>query len=294
MARGIEIGGQPPAVPAPVSGAAPPANSATVRDGRDDRQPSTKERRRRFQPGWGLVPILLLLGLWEILPRLAPGVSHGLLPPFSEVVVEGWRLLVSGVLVQNYLSSLLRVVIGFTAGTITGIALGILMGWRENLGRTLRPLVSIFYPIPAIGWVPLLMLWIGINDLLPITVIYICSFFPVLYTTIAGVRGVDKDYVRVARSLGASEAHVLFTIVVPLSLPQIFTGLRLEAGMAWRVLASAEMIAIPTGIGALMMKAQNLIRIDIIIVCLAVLSVMCVLFEKMFAVCEERVTRAWR
>ncbi|NLV71311.1 MAG: ABC transporter permease [Actinobacteria bacterium] len=248
---------------------------------------------RCLRPGWGVVPIILLLALWEVVPRVSDGSGGGLLPPFSEVMVEGWRLLGSGVLADNFLSSLVRVLAGFVAGAITGVGLGVIMGWRENVRKTLRPLISLFYPIPAVGWIPLLMLWIGINDLLPIVIIYICSFFPVLYTTISGVRSVDRDFIRVARSLGASERHVLLTVVIPLALPYIFTGLRLEAGMAWRVLAAAEMIAVPTGLGALMMRAQSLIRIDIIIVCLIVLSVMCLLFEKLFAVLESRLTRDW-
>jgi NitT/TauT family transport system permease protein len=83
-------------------------------------------------------------------------------------------------------------------------------------------------------------------------------------------------------------------VVIPLAMPNIFTGLRLEAGMAWRVIIAAEMVAIPTGIGALMMKAESLIRMDIIIVCLIVLAVMCLSFEKFFAYMEARLTRQWR
>jgi len=199
----------------------------------------------------------------------------------------------SGVLLENLASSLIRVIAGFCAGSAVGIGLGILMGWRAKVKELLHPLISLFYPIPAIGWIPLLMLWVGINDLLPIVVIFICSFFPVLYTTASGVRSVDQSYIRVARSLGASERQILFTVVVPLALPSIFTGLRLEAGMAWRVLAAAEMIAIPTGIGALMVKAQNLVRMDIIIVCLVVLSVMCFLSEKLFLYLERKVVSKW-
>ena len=122
--------------------------------------------------------------------------------------------------------------------------------------------------------------------MLPITIIFICSFFPVLYNTVTGIRNVDKAYIRVAKTLGASNTRILATVVIPLALPNIFTGLRLEAEMAWRVIIAAEMVAIPTGIGALMMKAESLIRIDIIIVCLTVRktksstgSVNCSLFE---------------
>lgn len=87
---------------------------------------------------------------------------------------------------------------------------------------------------------------------------------------------------------------ILTTVVMPLALPNIFTGLRLEAGMAWRVIIAAEMVAIPTGIGALMVKAESLIRIDIIIVCLIVLSLMCFSFEKFFIYLEMKITGQWR
>jgi len=171
---------------------------------------------------------------------------------------------------------------------------GMVMGWREGINKALHPIISLFYPIPAIGWLPLLMLWIGINEMLPITIIFICSFFPVLYNTITGIRNVNKDYIHAARTLGASDARILATVVMPLALPNIFTGLRLEAGMAWRVIVAAEMVAIPTGIGALLMKAESLIRIDIIIVCLIVLAVMCLAFEKFFGYLEDKMTAKWR
>lgn len=251
-------------------------------------------RRLRLRPAWGALPILVFLLLWEILPRLPGTPGYGFVPSFSEVVREAYHLLASGVLLKNFLSSLLRVLAGFFAGASVGIILGILMGWRQQAKDLLHPLISLFYPIPAVGWVPLLMIWVGINNLLPIIVIFICSFFPVLYTTMSGVRSVDKNYIRVARSLGASERQVLFTIVIPLALPSILTGLRLEAGMAWRVLAAAEMIAIPTGIGALMVKAQSLVRMDIIIVCLAVLSLMCFISERLVEWVEQRLTGKWK
>jgi len=208
-------------------------------------------------------------------------------------MVQGVHLLRSGVLADSLPRSLLRVLAGFAAGAVTWIGLGVLIGWQEKVGKTFRPLFGIFYPVPAVGWVPLLMLWLGISELLPIVVIYICSFFPVLYTTVAGVRSVDKEYIRVARSLGASERYILLKVIVPLALPYIFTGLRLEAGMAWRVLAAAEMIAVPTGLGALMMRAQSLIRMDIIIACLIVLAIMSLVFEKTFALLEKRLTIDW-
>jgi NitT/TauT family transport system permease protein len=207
---------------------------------------------------------------------------------------EFFSLTASGLLVESFSRSLFRVLIGFFAGSVCGLLVGILMGWEKLVDRSFGPIISLIYPIPALGWLPLLMLWVGINEMLPITIIFICSFFPVCYTTATGVKCVDKDYIRAARTLGASECKVLTTVILPLALPEIFTGLRLESGMAWRVVIAAEMVAVPTGIGALMMRAESLVRIDIIIVGFMVLSVMCFSFEKFFYYVERRLTTGWR
>jgi len=249
---------------------------------------------KRLKPGWGIVPVLVFLVLWELVARLNLVPGQLSFPPFSEVVVEFYNLAASGVLGDNFLASLIRVLIGFVAGSIAGLLVGTAMGWMEKLNKALHPIVSLLYPIPALGWLPLLMLWIGINELLPIAIVFIASFFPVLYNTVTGIRNVDRDYIQVARTLGASDVKILTTVVMPLALPNIFTGLRLNAGMAWRVIIAAEMVAIPTGIGALMLKSQSLIRIDVIIVCLIILAVMCLSFEKFFEFMENKMTARWR
>ncbi len=203
------------------------------------------------------------------------------------------QLAISGVLGSNLFASLLRVLTGLVAGAIAGITFGTVMGWNSTFDKALNPVISLFYPIPALGWLPLLMLWIGINEMLPITIIFICAFFPILY-----IRNRHKkcrqEYIKAARSLWASDWMILKTVVLPLALPNIFTGLKLEAGMAWRTVLAAEMVAIPTGIGALLMKAESLIRVDIIIVCLIVLAVMSLSFEKLFEYLEQRLMASWR
>ncbi|RLA85962.1 MAG: ABC transporter permease [Deltaproteobacteria bacterium] len=252
------------------------------------------ERLGQLKPGWGILPVAIFLAIWEMVARLDLIPGHFFFPSFSTVMQEFYRLVANGVLPSNFLSSLVRVLIGFCAGSLAGLLVGTLMGWKDLLNRAFSPLISLLYPIPALGWLPLLMLWIGINELLPIAIIFICSFFPICYNTATGIRNVDKNFVQAARTLGASDLRVLLTIVFPLALPTIFTGLRLEAGMAWRVIIAAEMVAIPTGIGALMMRAESLMRVDIIIVCLMVLATMCFLFERIFTYLEKRLTEGWR
>ncbi len=248
---------------------------------------------KKIKPGWGIVPIAVFLAIWEMVARLNLIPGHFFFPPFSTVVAEFYYLTVNGVLGRNFLSSLARVLIGFSTGSIAGLLVGTIMGWKDVANKALSPIVSLLYPIPALGWLPLLMLWLGVGEALPITIIFICSFFPIAYNTATGIRTVDKNYIQVARTLGASDMKILTTVVIPLALPNIFTGLRLESGMAWRVIIAAEMVAIPTGIGALMMRAESLIRMDIIIVCLIVLAVMCFSFEKLFTVLETKLTSQW-
>jgi len=227
------------------------------------------KRYKIFKLKWEIIPIVIFLGIWETIARLDLMPGQFFFPPFSAVLTEFWYLTTSGVLGRNFLSSLIRVLIGFSAGSIAGLFIGIIMGWNNVANKALNPIISLVYPIPALGWLPLLMLWFGIGEILPIAIIFICSFFPILYNTVTGIKNVGKNYIFVARTLGASDLKILSTVVVPLA-------------------------AIPTGIGALMMKAESLIRIDIIIVCLIVLGVMCLSFEKFFAFLEKKLTNRWR
>lgn len=248
---------------------------------------------RHWDSALGMLPVAVFLAVWELISRLKlfPGAFS--FPPFSVVLHEFYQLTANGVLGKNFLSSLTRVLVGLVSGSLAGIGVGVLMGWKDVVSKALNPIISLLYPIPALGWLPLLMLWIGINEILPVTIIFICSFFPLVYNTVTGIRGVDKRIVQAAETLGASNARILFKVLIPLALPNIFTGLRLEAGMAWRVLVAAEMVAIPTGIGALIMKAESLVRVDIILVCLIVLSVMCLVFEKVFLFMERYFIGQW-
>lgn len=239
-----------------------------------------------------ILPILFFILVWELLAQSRFFPVY-LFPSFSTVMFSLYLLTVQGVLLRNLMSSLIRVILGFVLGGFAGIIVGIVMGVNSKLNRTFSPIFSLLMPIPALGWVPLFMLWIGINEFLPIALVFMCSFFPILYNTVTGIRSVESEYLEAARTLGASKMNILTTILFPLALQNIFTGLRLEAGMAWRVIIAAEMVAIPTGIGALMFRSESLLRVDVIMVCLIVLSLMCLLFERIFLKLEER-TKYWR
>jgi len=236
-------------------------------------------------------PILLFILVWEIAGRVA---DSPMLPSFSQVIIEGYNLIVTGILISNLGDSFIRVVIGYLFGGLLGIIIGSLMGMYKTVELSLKPFISMLLPIPTLGWLPLMMLWIGINEVLPIVLIFICAFFPVAYATLLGIKEIPKEYINTAKSLGASNLYIFFRIILPLASPSIFTGLRLESGMVWKTVLAAEMFAIPTGIGALMINAESLIRVDVIMVALMVLALMSFSFEKAIYKLEALTTGKWR
>lgn len=246
-----------------------------------------------FKSVSAIFPIMIFIALWEITAAYWASPKGNLFPSFTTVITEIYILFKKGIMAQNLLSTLLRVITGLCAGLVSGIIIGTIMGWKDIVNRSLAPVISVLYPIPALGWLPLLMIWTGINEFLPITIISITCFFPICYNTSAGIRNVDREMIRAAHILGASDIKILFTIIFPVAAPHIFAGLKLSSGMAWRVVIAAEMVAIPTGIGALLMKAESLIRVDMIMACLVILSIMCLLFEKSFSFMEKYAAGKW-
>ncbi|MCK4731282.1 MAG: hypothetical protein KAT65_02390, partial [Methanophagales archaeon] len=128
----------------------------------------------------GILPVIVFIVIWEGVAQLNMFPEY-IFPSFSSVMKEFYHLTLNGVLLDNLLSSLFRVLVGFLLGSVAGIIMGILMGCREVIDKSLNPIFSLLYPIPVLGWAPLLMIWVGINELLPIALIFLCSFFPVLY-----------------------------------------------------------------------------------------------------------------
>ena len=190
---------------------------------------------KKIRYWWGILPIAVFLVAWEIAARLNLSPGRLFLPPFSAVMREFYCLIADGVLVENFLSSLVRVLIGFCAGSIAGLAIGILMGWKEIINRTFSPIISLVYPIPALGWLPLLMLWIGNKrDAADCHYLYLFFLPGALqhdYRHQRGQQGTDQHG---TDPLGHPSAAYCFGWSCRWLCPIFFTGLQLEAGMAWR------------------------------------------------------------
>ena len=239
-----------------------------------------------------LTIILLILALWEIIGKSGI-IPPYLFPPFSKVAITLINIIATGELVEAYLITLRRVLVGFTLGAVFGILCGVLLSYSKILRDTLYPILSFIAVIPVIALLPLLMVWIGLNELLPIITVFLCSSIPVIFNIMSGVRSINPELIRIARTLGANEIKVVYTVILPLSLPSILSALKIEASMAWKTCFVTEMLALSSGLGYYMLLAESTLRVDILLASLIVLSLSCYIFYLVFERIESSILRKW-
>ena len=239
------------------------------------------ENRTRFlirheHRGLRVLSLVGLVVLWEIVARIG-WVPVLFLPSPVGVVAEGWEMVMSGELVGHLAASLRRLLFGFAVGGGLGVIVGIVVGFFSVAEAVGTPLIAATFPVPKIALLPLLILWLGLGEPSKIAVIALGVFFPMAINTYTGVRQADALLVRAAVSFGARRWSVIRKVILPSALPMIFAGLRLGAGTALLLLVAAEMIAVESGIGFLVLHAGNIMATTKLMVGIVVLSLLGVL-----------------
>jgi NitT/TauT family transport system permease protein len=153
--------------------------------------------------------------------------------------------------------SLRRVALGFGAAAVLGIPLGLTLGWYPAANRVVNPVLQMLRPISPIAWIPVAILMFGVGELTPVFLIFLSAFFPIVLSCVSGVSNVPAIYRRAGRNFGLTGPQLLARVVFPAALPQILVGLRLALGIAWLVMVAAEMIAVDSGLGYLVIDARN-------------------------------------
>jgi len=217
---------------------------------------------------WSIISILIFLVVWQTMAMT--GIFPSYLFPSIPLVINAFRELTLGgftafTLWENIWASMQRVLLGFIIAMVTGVLLGILMGWYRKLDQLIDPIFEIFRPIPPIAWIPLAILWFGIGETSKIFIIWIGSFIPCLINAYTGVKTVDPILIKAAKTLGAKDKHIFREVVIPSSIPQIIGGLRIAIGSAWACVVAAELIAATKGLGFMLMIAREWIRADIMV-----------------------------
>ena len=198
--------------------------------------------------------IAALIAVWWLTVSLTHSV---IFPTPWEVVTGTWELLRNGTLWEHIGASLMRVGAGFGLAVCFAVPLGLWMGWVGGAYRTLNPLFQILRPISPIAWIPIAILWFGVGDASPIYLIFISSVFPMIVQTTVGVHTIEKRYLRAAENFGVSRRTLFKQVVIPAVLPQVLVGMRIGLGVAWLVVVAAEMIALHSGFGYMIMDSRN-------------------------------------
>lgn len=220
--------------------------------------------RSRFEP---VVLPLAVAGAFILIWHIVVTLSGSTIFPRPHQVLAGMvELTRRGVLVKYIVASLFRVSAGFLLALLVGVPLGLALGWFARAFGAFNPLIQILRPISPIAWIPVAILWFGVSDLAPIFLIFLASLFPITTATMSAVQNIQLVYLRAARNFGLTRLTLFRKVIFPAALPQIITGVRIALGVAWLVVVAAEMIAVNSGLGFLIIDARNAgMRYDLVV-----------------------------
>ena len=228
-----------------------------------------------------------LIALWELGSRTG-WISSIALPAPSAVFAAFLDLVETGMLWQHLRASLLRLVVGWTLGTILGIGVGLAIALFSVLRAGLAPVVAALFPVPKIALLPLFIVWFGIGEGSKVATILFGAFFPTVIATYSGVDNVDRGLIRMGQSFGLAWASIVRKIVLPGAMPAILAGFRISVSISIVLLVAAEMIGARFGIGAYILTAGALFAVEQLIAGVAMLSVIGLTISRLIGRAEKR------
>ncbi len=218
--------------------------------------PLTSRAFRLPAPGFTLPCVVAAVSLlvWDFAVRVT---RNDLFPGPWQVVLGIVELIRKGLLPKYIVASLFRVTWGFGLAVLVGVPFGLFLGWFRMAYQAFNPLIQVLRPISPIAWIPLAILWFGVSDASPIFLIFLASVFPITVSSTAAVQNLQPVYLRAAKNFGLGRGQLFARVILPATLPQILTGVRIALGVAWLVVVAAEMIAVNSGLGYLIIDARN-------------------------------------
>src|SRR6187551_2138830 len=239
-----------------------------------------------------LTVLALLIGAWWLVVVETQSV---IFPTPWQVVTGASELVQNGVLWEHIGASLFRVGSGFLLAVAFAVPLGLWMGWVRGAFTTLNPIFQMLRPISPIAWIPIAILWFGVGNASPIFLIFISSVFPMIVQTTVGVHTIERRYLRAAANFGVSRSVLFRRVVIPAVLPEIIVGMRIGIGVAWLVVVAAEMIALRSGLGYLIMDSRNAgNRYDLVIAGMIIIGLIGLLLDGATRLLERMDIVKWR
>ena len=239
-----------------------------------------------------LLVLAAIIAVWWL---AVAATESAIFPTPWQVVTGAWELAQDGTLWEHIGASLFRVGAGFGLAAIVAVPLGLWMGWVASAYRMFNPVFQMLRPISPIAWIPIAILWFGVGDVSPIFLIFISSVFPMIVQTTSGVHTIERRYLRAAANFGVSRAVLFRRVVIPAVLPEIIVGMRIGIGVAWLVVVAAEMIALRSGLGYLIMDSRNAgNRYDLVIASMIIIGIIGLLLDSGTRLLEKLKPVRWR
>ena len=236
--------------------------------------------------------LTVVVGIWW---AVVVATKSAIFPTPWAVVTGTLELARDGTLWEHIGASLMRVGAGFGLAVALAIPLGLWMGWVKGAFVTLNPVFQILRPISPIAWIPIAILWFGVGNASPVFLIFIASVFPMIVQTTVGVHTIEKRYLRAAENFGVSRSKLFLKVVFPATLPQIIVGMRIGLGVAWLVVVAAEMIALRSGLGYLIIDSRNAgNRYDLVIAGMIIIGLIGLMLDGFMRLLESMKVVRWR
>jgi NitT/TauT family transport system permease protein len=240
---------------------------------------------------WPLLTASVGLVIWYY----AVEISKTSIFPTPAAVIRGMTELArKGVLLNDIADSLHRVAVGYLTAAFLGVPIGLMLGWYPAANRVVNPFIQLVRPISPIAWIPLAIIWFGVGDAAATYLIFVGSFFPIVVASANGARNVPSIYRRAGRNFGLNQVSLLAKVVFPAALPQIIIGLRISLGIAWLVVVAAEMVAVESGLGYLVIDSRNSgKRYDLVVAAMVMIGVIGLLLDVGFRWFEKLKSVRW-
>ena len=238
----------------------------------------------------GAMSVAVVIGAYVWVTN-RPGNNPALLPPVSDIANAFYVNITTGSLFNALGASLYRICMGFVIGTSMALVLGCLIGWYRFVEYIFDPLIESVRPIPPLAYIPIIIIWFGIEEFSRVLLITIACFLVCIVNVIAGMKNVPQVYVDAAATMGATRFQIFRTVAIPAATPFIFTGLRIALAASWTTLVAAELIAAPSGLGFLLQEGRRYFLTDQVMMIIVIIGVCAFTMDRIFRMIQARLTR---
>ncbi|MDR1848970.1 MAG: ABC transporter permease [Zoogloeaceae bacterium] len=238
------------------------------------------------------IGISVLIAVWQVAVTTG-GFNPQLFPPPQKVLSGIHELIVTDMLWDSIVQSMLRFFSGYLSAVVLGMALGMYFGYFKGAWQFANPVAQILRPISPIAWLPFVVLWFGIGDIPAIVIVFIAAFFPVLLNTVSSVSKIDPTYFKLAKNFGLSRLDTFTKIIFPAAFPYIASGLHIAIGTAWVFIVAGEMVGAQSGLGFLIVDTRNNLRIDLLMSTMLIIGLLGLMLDGMVVYLERLIYKKW-